>query len=192
MNSTAAAAPLDVQLDVKSRDLFLHGLLGFVDEAPELADLGLIALPARANASRPTLREGSSGKDVEKLHKELARLGYSVTDAEAAKGEFGPGTELAVTLFQSGYDLPVTGVADQKTWDVLLKATKGGKISQTVTDVAAFATSLIGGKGEDTSPPPSAPTAPAKSPLPSWFWPVVIVGGVAVTGGAVYLLSGRR
>ena len=67
-----------------------------------------------------TLKEGSTGEEViilqEKLKIVKAFYG-SVT------GSFGPETTEAVKIFQTQNNLPVTGIVDNKTWNVLLDKT---------------------------------------------------------------------
>ncbi|GAB3743518.1 M15 family metallopeptidase [Microlunatus parietis] len=62
-----------------------------------------------------TLRQGSTGSDVTQLQ---IRIAGWVSSGEnlALDGDFGPATEAAVRRFQSGYGLPVTGVADSATY----------------------------------------------------------------------------
>jgi peptidoglycan hydrolase-like protein with peptidoglycan-binding domain len=56
---------------------------------------------------RPTLRRGSSGKDVEALQK---ALGLEVD------GDYGPKTEAAVRQFQRAHDLVPDGLVGPRTW----------------------------------------------------------------------------
>lgn len=63
----------------------------------------------------PTLRRGSTGKEVKYLQDILNRLGYSVT----ADGVFGAKTEAAVKKFQKDYGLVADGIVGAKTWSML-------------------------------------------------------------------------
>jgi peptidoglycan L-alanyl-D-glutamate endopeptidase CwlK len=59
-----------------------------------------------------TLKPGSTGKDVEKLQKKLAKLGFP---PGAIDGDFGLGTEAALLAFQKSRDLLADGVAGPRT-----------------------------------------------------------------------------
>lgn len=62
------------------------------------------------------LRRGSKGEDVKALQAILVGYGYSI----AVDGSYGAKTENAVECYQEGSKLPVTGRADQATWNSLL------------------------------------------------------------------------
>jgi peptidoglycan hydrolase-like protein with peptidoglycan-binding domain len=62
------------------------------------------------------LKNGDKGDDVKRIQSALIRLNYL---DDAADGFFGDYTQAAVELFQELNDLPVTGVADKATQDLL-------------------------------------------------------------------------
>lgn len=59
-----------------------------------------------------SLKRGSKGDDVARLQALLCLAGC---DAKPVDGDFGAGTERAVTAYQGRQDLPATGVADAAT-----------------------------------------------------------------------------
>lgn len=61
---------------------------------------------------------GDSGKRVSQVQCMLIARGYDV-GGSGADGEFGPGTEAAVSRFQSASGLPADGVVKQATWVAL-------------------------------------------------------------------------
>ena len=63
-----------------------------------------------------TLQKGSKGDEVVKLQKRLNELGYSVGKAD---GDFGNKTKAAIEQFQGDNGLDVTGIADEKTLELL-------------------------------------------------------------------------
>lgn len=63
-----------------------------------------------------TLKNGSKGEDVRAMQQRLKDLGYL---AGKVDGDFGKGTEKAVTAFQKKAGLPETGVADDATQKAL-------------------------------------------------------------------------
>jgi len=73
--------------------------------------------------SRPTLRRGDRGKDVEDLQWMLMQLGHLEGPAD---GIFGWGTRRAVVDFQQAQDLSADGVVGPSTWAALDAATAGG------------------------------------------------------------------
>jgi putative chitinase len=75
-------------------------------------------VPAREG--RPVLRRGSKGADVARLQSLLRDLGFAL----AIDGDFGPGTEVAVTRFQSERKLSADGIVGPQTWDALERATE--------------------------------------------------------------------
>lgn len=58
-----------------------------------------------------TLSQGDSGREVRRLQRALAELGYDVSP----DGEFGPGTTAAVQDFQEDAGLPADGIAGPAT-----------------------------------------------------------------------------
>lgn len=65
-------------------------------------------------ATRPTIREGSTGDDVKYLQTRLNTLGYNCGTAE---GIFGSATTSAVKSFQQAKGLVVDGIVGPATWD---------------------------------------------------------------------------
>lgn len=63
-----------------------------------------------------TTKRGEKSKLVRLAQEWLCLGGFSVV----LDGDFGPGTALAVSLFQKKAKLPVTGEVDQPTWDALV------------------------------------------------------------------------
>jgi len=85
------------------------------------------AAPADAAASgvapaqpRPVLGRGSQGHAVVQLQNMLRDLNFAV----AIDGDFGPGTEVAATRFQSENGLPADGIVGRQTWAALDAAKK--------------------------------------------------------------------
>ena len=66
------------------------------------------------------LHEGDSGKAVVDLQERLGRLGFEHGDDQL--GAYGPGTAVAVQVFQSQRGLRVDGVCDNETWSSLVEA----------------------------------------------------------------------
>lgn len=62
-----------------------------------------------------TLSNGSTGSEVLMLQRALSFLNYPLE----IDGDFGPGTQAAVTKFQSDHQLTADGVAGPDTWAVL-------------------------------------------------------------------------
>lgn len=67
-----------------------------------------------------TLKIGDRGEDVKAMQEMLAAMGYDVGAKNGkSDGIFGPKTETAVKAFQNRNGLPVTGIADRSTLDVI-------------------------------------------------------------------------
>ncbi|NES79857.1 MULTISPECIES: peptidoglycan-binding protein [Okeania] len=64
----------------------------------------------------PTIRQGSSGDDVERLQIILNEMGYSLV----GDGIFGSNTEAAVKEFQKNSRLEVDGIVGPLTWYALM------------------------------------------------------------------------
>ena len=69
---------------------------------------------------RPVLGRGSQGDAVVQLQNMLRDLNFAV----AIDGDFGPGTEVAVTRFQSENGLAADGIVGPQTWGALDNAKK--------------------------------------------------------------------
>jgi putative chitinase len=78
--------------------------------------------PAAGEESRPVLARGSKGDAVVQLQNLLHDLNFAV----AVDGDFGPGTEVAVTRFQSEHDLTADGIVGPQTWVAMDAAKKAG------------------------------------------------------------------
>lgn len=83
------------------------------DDTSAMTDQGSIT------ATWPTLRQGSSGRDVTTLQALLRSHGYSLE----VDGSFGPATHGRVQAFQRNRGLVVDGVAGAKTWTAATPAT---------------------------------------------------------------------
>ena len=113
--------------------ILLAGALGLpcciaqAASARPLAEPALLVATAYTDQTLPTLRRGDRGAAVHKLQSILqdngflgaanARLGnpgYGTAD-----GSFGAVTESAIKDLQQRYKLPVTGVVNPTTWEVL-------------------------------------------------------------------------
>ena len=70
------------------------------------------------------LQNGDISNDVRTLQHNLVFIGQKYAAAYpglviAVDGNFGPQTENAVKLFQSGAGFPVTGIVDDQTWNAI-------------------------------------------------------------------------
>ena len=66
--------------------------------------------------------EGAEGTDAAYLQYLLQYIGYfydTVMDPGGVDGEFGPNTRASLESYQKEFNLPVTGVADEFTWNAL-------------------------------------------------------------------------
>ena len=78
--------------------------------------------PPAAGGSGPVLARGSKGDAVVRLQNFLRDLDFAV----AVDGDFGPGTEVAATRFQSEHGLTADGIVRPETWAALDSAKKAG------------------------------------------------------------------
>ena len=62
------------------------------------------------------LARGAKGEDVKVLQQRLKDLGYL---SGSVDGDYGGGTERAVSAFQNQHKIPVTGIADMETQEIL-------------------------------------------------------------------------
>jgi putative chitinase len=92
------------------------------DAATPAGMAGAGGTPASATAvpTRQVLGRGSQGDAVVQLQNMLRDLDFAV----AIDGDFGPGTEVAVTRFQSENGLAADGIVGPQTWGALDKAKK--------------------------------------------------------------------
>jgi peptidoglycan hydrolase-like protein with peptidoglycan-binding domain len=58
---------------------------------------------------------GDKGDEVMELQKRLKTIGYLL----GTDGDFGPGTESVVKRFQAAKFLPMTGIVDSKTMELI-------------------------------------------------------------------------
>lgn len=98
----------------------------------------------KVNETRLILAEGNAGIAVRQMQRRLTDLRYL---AEENGGSYDAITTAAVAAFQSANNLPMTGVADPKTLEVLYGdycisagAVAGKTVSGTATDEAPAAT----------------------------------------------------
>lgn len=89
------------------------GIIG-LDERRSLTAAALDALDS--TSLRIQLARGDDGPAVERLQELLTGRGFSLG---AIDGDFGEKTERALCNFQSAAGLPVTGRADDQTWEAL-------------------------------------------------------------------------
>lgn len=80
-----------------------------------LAAIDAIGIGIQQQAATPVLRRGSWGDAVGELQGLLRARGYML----AVDNEFGPATELAVTLFQEKSGLTIDGIVGEETWTAL-------------------------------------------------------------------------
>jgi len=76
----------------------------------------LTQTPAPTKTAYRTLKKGAKGDDVARMQQALIDLGYLTG---AADGDFGSGTQLAVTQFQAVNSLGADGIAGEKTLTLL-------------------------------------------------------------------------
>ncbi len=81
-----------------------------------------------------TLQKGSKGDAVVKLQNRLNELGYSVGKAD---GDFGNKTKMAIEQFQSNNGLEVTGIADEKTQEILYSEDAKGNAEKAADDITS-------------------------------------------------------
>ena len=87
-----------------------------------LEGVQLSGSPAAGEEFRPVLARGSKGDAVVQLQNLLHDLNFAV----AVDGDFGPGTEVAVTRFQSEHGLTADGLVGPQTWAAMDAAKKAG------------------------------------------------------------------
>ena len=84
------------------------------------AAAGAAAAGVAPGQPRPVLGRGSQGDAVVQLQNRLRDLNFAV----AIDGDFGPGTEVAVTRFQSENGMVADGIVGPQTWGALDAAKK--------------------------------------------------------------------
>src|SRR5271170_8235252 len=88
--------------------------------APGAASGGASTAGAATGQTRPVLARGSQGDAVVQLQNLLRDQNFAV----AVDGDFGPGTEVAATRFQSENGLTADGIVGPQTWAALDAAKK--------------------------------------------------------------------
>jgi putative chitinase len=73
---------------------------------------------AQTTTDKRVLHRGSEGEDVAELQTLLRKLNFAI----AIDGDFGAGTEVAVTRFQSEHGLDADGIVGEQTWTALKSA----------------------------------------------------------------------
>jgi len=106
----------------------------------------------------PTLKQGSSGPDVQDLQQKLKSLGF---DPNGVDGNFGPGTKAAVIAFQQSKGLQADGIAGPATM-AALQAASGNVTSNTGAAAATTDGEVSGGSTAGTAS--AAAAAPATAP----------------------------
>src|SRR5258708_15860137 len=100
----------------------------------------------------PTLRQGSSGQDVNDLQQRLKDLGF---DPKGVDGHFGPGTRDAVMNFQQSKGLQADGIAGPNTMAALQSdgadTAGGGLTSDAAEATAAEATAPTDDSGSGSA-----------------------------------------
>jgi putative chitinase len=88
----------------------------------KLAAVQLSGSPPAPEGSGPVLARGSEGDAVVQLQNFLRDLNFAV----AVDGDFGPGTEVAVTRFQFEHGLTADGIVGPETWAAVDSAKQAG------------------------------------------------------------------
>jgi putative chitinase len=108
----------------------------------------------------PTLKQNSSGPDVQALQQKLKDLGF---DPNGVDGHFGPGTRDAVMAFQQSKGLQADGIAGPATLAALQSGSSGGAIND-ATGGAAGGGGEADGDGEgDSGSTSDTPTSTASA-----------------------------
>jgi putative chitinase len=107
----------------------------------------------------PTLKQGSSGPDVQALQQKLKDLGF---DPKGVDGGFGPGTRDAVMAFQQSKGLQADGIAGPATLAALQSASSGSATSD-ATGGAGGGGGEAGGDSGDTGSTGNATTSTASA-----------------------------
>jgi flagellum-specific peptidoglycan hydrolase FlgJ len=98
------------------------------DELRSIID-GFNIKPRSVAVTKEFLSLGDSGKEVEALHEQLETIGFSIAWMESLSNTFGPSTFLAITTIQKEAGVPVTGMLDTATQELIssleLKAAEG-------------------------------------------------------------------
>jgi hypothetical protein len=143
--------------------------------------------------------------DTAEFQRLLVAAGYgSYLGSKGADGFFGTGTTRAVQAYQGGNALPVTGVADQATWNALRGKNTGTTTSPAKTgtswqdNLGVFASSLGEGiantfSGKDAAatqdgPPVGGYVPPKKSVMP---WVFGGFGLLVIAGGVFYYVNNK-
>lgn len=191
----ALTPQLSHPLTLEREQEIFFGALASLDEDGSLGDIGFLPGSAEAKAN-PDLKLGSEGNAVKNLQKDLAGVGYPVTQT----GKYDADTVEAVEDFQTEKHLPVTGVYDKDTKKALNAALgKGEKTAQTVTDILQFTTgALTGAFGlqpkatvlEEEEDEGTGSSGNGEAPPTNWLlWGAVGLGTIVVVGGMIYFVT---
>lgn len=82
----------------------------------------LMVFSCFANAEFAPLSKGSKGTQVKAIQSRLIELGYLSGKAD---GDYGSGTESAVSAFQTANSLEATGIIDEATFEALYEGVEG-------------------------------------------------------------------
>ena len=160
-------------------------------------DYGAVALD-----NPPTIRRGSTGKDVEKLQEALIEAGTEfvpcikekVGRATSCKpvwtlGVFGDDTHDAVEAFQSAKGLEVDGVVGPNTWSALGVKDLSSitqSISESISAALAPATQAV------VDAQDSGDKEPVKVWEQPWFIPVAVGTGVMLVGTLAIIIASKK
>lgn len=86
---------------------------------PVAGNVMMVTIDPNAPTPEPVLRTGSQGSEVKELQARLQTLGYYSGEVD---GQFGSGTQAAVTLFQEQNGLGADGIAGPETRTLLYSA----------------------------------------------------------------------
>lgn len=108
--------PVDSNVNEVTWNAIYDVYTGIIDSLPDSAFVGTV----RPYPGVP-LRQGATGPYVEDLQEYLNVIAsvYTNIPTVTVDGVYGAGTRAAVEAFQSTFGLPVTGIADLRTWQVI-------------------------------------------------------------------------
>lgn len=108
-----------------------------------------------------TLRQGSSGPDVQALQQKLKDLGF---DPNGVDGHFGPGTRDAVIAFQQSKGLQADGIAGPGTLAALQSGGSGGTLSDATGGANGGSGQAEADGGGDSGSTGDTPASTANAP----------------------------
>lgn len=109
------SAAMAAELEGKTTEELIAMIEQLTQELAELKGEEVEAEPTPVPAYAE-LAKGAKGDEVKVLQQRLKDLGYLTGTVD---GDYGGGTERAVSAFQNQNDIPVTGVADTATQELL-------------------------------------------------------------------------